>query len=220
MFTGLIEEIGTLTKVERTGRALLLTIYAPTILAETKIGDSVAVNGVCLTVTKKNNGFIVVDAVPETVERTALQYLTKGSAVNLERALALGGRLDGHLVAGHIDDVGIISDVSRDDIAHVLTVATTENVLRYVVEKGSIAIDGVSLTVMSVTSHACKVSIIPHTAAMTTLQQAKPGVKVNLEVDMIGKYVERLLGRAEKESSSNVHKTHSLTVQQLRNWGY
>lgn len=220
LFTGLIEEMGTVIKIERTGRALLLSIAAKKLFAHTKIGDSVSVNGVCLTITKQGNGFMVVDAVPETVKRTALQFLMKGSMVNLERALQLGGRLDGHLVAGHIDDVGQITAVDRDDIAHVITIAANEDLMRYIVEKGSIAVDGVSLTVMTVSSHSFQVSVIPHTATMTTIQHAGPGLKVNLEVDMIGKYVERLLGLSPKIKSNDTHSSGLITEQQLREWGY
>ncbi|PWI56621.1 riboflavin synthase [Sulfoacidibacillus thermotolerans] len=219
MFTGLIEEVGTLLKIERTGRALLLTVSAPTIFVDAKVGDSIAVNGVCLTVTKKEPGTIIVDAVPETVKRTALQFLTKGAKVNLERALQLGGRLDGHLVAGHVDGIGIVRSVERDEIAHVVTVSTEQNLLRYIVEKGSIAIDGVSLTVMSVASNSFQVSIIPHTATMTTLQDVQPGTKVNLEVDVIGKYVERLLGLSPQRQQPP-SQMHTLTAKQLREWGY
>ncbi len=218
MFTGLIEEIGRVTRVERTGRAMLLRIAAAKVLEDTVIGDSIAVNGVCLTVVQLKDGQMTVDAVPETVRRTTLRVAAAGDQVNLERALLSSSRLGGHLVAGHVDGVGTVTDVVRDETARLLTVAAEPEIMRYIAEKGSVAIDGVSLTVMTVTEQSFQVSLIPHSAAMTTLLHTRSGSRVNLEVDMIARYVERLLSR--ELPAGDCGGSTGLTVERLRSWGY
>ncbi len=215
MFTGLVEEIGRVTRVDRTGRALLLRIAASRVLEDTVIGDSIAVNGICLTVVQLKDGQMVVDAVPETVSRTTLRFASAGVHVNLERALSSCGRIGGHLVAGHVDGVGVVTNVVQDDAAQVLTIEAEPSIMRYIAEKGSIAIDGVSLTVMTVTDQSFQVSLIPHTAAVTTLAHTAREQRVNLEVDMIARYVERLLRYGSPDIGSS-----GLTLERLREWGY
>lgn len=193
MFTGIIEEIGTILQREETANRCALTISAKKVLTNTKIGDSIAVNGVCLTVTDFKKDSFTADVMPETLRRSSLRQLKTGSAVNLERAMAADGRFGGHIVAGHIDGTGKISSLRPEGNAVLVTVSTTPDLLRYIVEKGSIAIDGISLTVANVTRSDFTVSLIPHTGEETTLLKHRPGEIVNLETDIIGKYVEKLI---------------------------
>ena len=193
MFTGIIEEIGTVERVQRGGHSAVLTVRAETVLDGTRIGDSIAVNGICLTVTSLGGGRFSADVMHETLDRSALGGLSAGDRVNLERAMPAGGRFGGHIVAGHVDGVGKIVRIRRDDTAIWYTVEAPQSVLRYVVEKGSIAIDGVSLTVAAVTELDFSISVIPHTGTRTILCQRREGDPVNLEADVIGKYVEKLL---------------------------
>jgi riboflavin synthase len=195
MFTGLVEDIGTIVRADRRSDALVLGIRTAAIpVAELGLGDSVAIDGCCLTVTEIGAGTFTVLAGGETLRRTTLGALHVAARVNLERALAAGDRLDGHLVAGHVDGLGEIR--TRRDLGANLDIgiAAPPAVLRYVVEKGSIAIDGISLTVNRVDSEHFAVALIPHTVGKTTLAVKTVGHKVNLEVDIIGKYVEKLLG--------------------------
>ena len=196
MFTGIIEEIGRVRALRRGARSFTLEIEARKVLEGTQGGDSIATNGVCLTVTRMDEGGFAADVMPETVERTALKRLQPGSSVNLERALTLNSRLGGHLVAGHVDATGRIVSRREDDTALWLEIEAEPAVLRYVVEKGSIAIDGVSLTVARVGERSFSVSLIPHTQGVTTLHERRVGDRVNLENDMLVKYVEKLMGRA------------------------
>lgn len=196
MFTGIIEEIGEVRALRRGAKSFSLEVGARKVLEGTQVGDSIATNGVCLTVTRMGEGWFAADVVPETVERTALQSLRAGSRVNLERALTLASRLGGHLVAGHVDATGRIVSRREDDTALWLTVEAEPRILRYVVEKGSIAIDGVSLTVARADGHTFSVSLIPHTQGTTTLHERRAGDRVNLENDMIVKYVEKLMGKS------------------------
>lgn len=195
MFTGIIEEIGRVRALRRGARSFTLEIGARKVLEGTQVGDSIATNGVCLTVTRMDEGGFAADVMPETVERTALKRLQPGSPVNLERALTLNSRLGGHLVAGHVDATGRIASRREDDTALWLEIEAEPAVLRYVVEKGSIAIDGVSLTVARVGERSFSVSLIPHTQGVTTLHERRVGDRVNLENDMLVKYVEKLMGR-------------------------
>ena len=194
MFTGIIEEIGTVLLVQQRGTSMVLQIEADTVLQGSKTGDSIAVNGVCLTVTSIGKGQFEADVMPETFRRSSLSALKKGSKVNLERAMAADGRFGGHIVAGHVDGTGVITDVYKEGNAVWVTVEADTAQLRYIVEKGSIAIDGISLTVAAVDDKSFKTSVIPHTGAETTLLHKKKGDLVNLECDVIGKYVEKLLG--------------------------
>ena len=196
MFTGIIEEIGQVKTVRRGGRSAVLAISAPLITTGLNIGDSVAVNGVCLTATAITGGSFSADAMPETLSRSTLGSLAPGSRVNLERAMAANGRFGGHIVSGHIDGTAKLTALRRDDNAIWCELAAEPRLLRYIIEKGSVAIDGVSLTVADLTPGGFAVSIIPHTAGMTTLGSRRVGDTLNLECDIIGKYVERLLSPA------------------------
>lgn len=198
MFTGIIEEIGTIRGIRRGNRSVVLEVGAAKVLEDTKVGDSIATNGVCLTVTTMGNGGFTADVMPETMERSNLGGLKPGDRVNLERALCLNSRLGGHLVAGHIDGTGRIADRVKDENAVWLTVRAAPEILRYVVDKGSVAIDGVSLTVAYVDEAVFKVSVIPHTQEETTLTGKHAGEVVNLENDMIVKYVEKLMKQPQK----------------------
>lgn len=196
MFTGIVEEVGTVERVQRGARSAVLHIKARTVPEDLRLGDSVAVNGVCLTVVSHHAGGFAADVMHETLDRSALADLRSGSRVNLERAMAANGRFGGHIVAGHVDGTGRIARLRRDDNAVWYTIQTGPEVLRYVVEKGSIAVDGISLTVARVEADRFSLSVIPHTAAVTTLGERRTGDRVNLECDVIGKYVEKLLRTA------------------------
>lgn len=198
MFTGIVEEIGKIKSVRRGGHSVVLEVEATKVLEDTRIGDSIATNGVCLTVTAIGTRCFSADVMPETMLRSNLGGLKPGDRVNLERTLCLNSRLGGHMVAGHVDGTGRIVNKEQDDNAIWITVAASGEVLRYVIEKGSIAIDGVSLTVAYVDEHVFKVSIIPHTQEETTLTGKRTGELVNLENDMIAKYVEKLMGGGKK----------------------
>lgn len=196
MFTGLVEELGKVKALQRGARSVRLTVAARAILGDVKLGDSIAVNGTCLTVVDHGDGWFTADVMPETVERTAMAGLKSGDAVNLERTLRVGDRLGGHIVSGHIDGVGVIRAKEADDNAVVVRIAAPAEVMRYIVAKGSVAIDGISLTVVAAGPDWFTVSLIPHTASVTTLGLKGVGAPVNLEADVIGKYVEKLMGLA------------------------
>ncbi len=210
MFTGIIEEIGEITSIANGAKSSKLTIKGAKIFEDMHIGDSIAVNGVCLTVTSKTSNKFTADVMAETLRRSSLGNLKNGSYVNLERAMAANGRFGGHIVSGHIDGTGVIENYEREDNAVWVTVKTPANLLRYIIEKGSIAIDGISLTVAYVDNTCFKVSLIPHTRSHTTLLDKKVGDVVNLENDVVGKYVEKLLkvgdgiDKPAKESSSQI----------------
>ncbi len=210
MFTGIIEEMGTVRRLERTTRSCQLTIAATVVLQDTKIGDSIAVNGVCLTVTDLQTDAFTADVMPETLRRSSLGTLHSGSQVNLERAMAANGRFGGHIVSGHIDGTGTIASKVPEGNAQIVTITTPPSLLRYIVEKGSIAIDGISLTVAKVTNSSFSVSLIPHTGACTTLLSKRAGELVNLETDVIGKYVEKLMQPTQP----------TLTASMLKQYGF
>ena len=193
MFTGIVEEVGTVRALRRGAHSATLSIDARTVLENTRLGDSIAVNGVCLTVTSLGATHFNADVMHETLNRSALAGLSVGARVNLERAMPANGRFGGHIVAGHVDGVGTVTKLTQDDNAIWYTIRADANILRYVVEKGSITIDGISLTVAAVAEGGFSVSIIPHTAAQTVLGERQEGDLVNLETDIIGKYVEKLL---------------------------
>lgn len=203
MFTGIIEEVGTVKSIQKGSISSFIQINADTVLSDAHIGDSIAVNGVCLTVTDLTGNSFQADIMNETLSRSSLGSLKTGSPVNLERAMSAQGRFGGHIVSGHIDGTGVISSVKQDGIALWYTINTDSEILRYIVEKGSIAIDGISLTVVKVTANDFSVSIIPHTASQTVLSSKKAGDTVNLENDIIGKYVEKLLNPDEKKSKKS-----------------
>lgn len=215
MFTGIIEEIGTVKTVQRSGNNSFIRIQAQKVLEDVNIGDSIAVNGVCLTVTFFDTTVFQADVMNETLNRSSLGELTTGSPVNLERAMSANGRFGGHIVSGHIDGTGVISDIRNDGIAVWYTVSADTSLLRYVVEKGSIAIDGISLTVAKVTENNFSVSVIPHTAEVTILSTKKKGSIVNLETDIIGKYVEKLF-----HQDNSTEKKSGITLDFLAKNGF
>ena len=196
MFTGIVEEVGRVKTLLLGDISGSLEIEGKTVLEGSKPGDSIAVNGVCLTVTKIGGNYFWADVMAETLRRTNLGELLPGSPVNLERAMAADGRFGGHIVSGHIDAVGTITGKEVEGNAVWITIAADKTLLALVVEKGSIAVDGISLTVADLGETRLRLSIIPHTGQETTLLQKRPGDKVNLEQDMIGKYVQKLLGLA------------------------
>lgn len=193
MFTGIIEETGTVESIRRNGINSDLVIRADKVLEGTKIGDSIAVNGICLTVTKLGDRTFTADVMNETLQRSSLSQIRTGNKVNLERAMLNNGRFGGHIVSGHVDGTGTIRQIKKDGIAVWYTVETKPEILRYIVEKGSITIDGISLTVAKLGNNDFSVSIIPHTAKETTLSEKKIGDKVNLENDIVGKYIEKFM---------------------------
>lgn len=197
MFTGIIEEIGCVKNIHHLAKSVELVIESHLIFDDLKIGDSVSTNGVCLTVTRIQNNTFSCDVMNETLQRSSLGALTTNSHVNLERAMPANGRFGGHIVSGHIDGTGKIISIQKDDIATWYKISASKEILRYIVEKGSIAIDGISLTVASVSADCFSVSIIPHTASETILSEKHTGSVVNLENDIIGKYVEALLPNQE-----------------------
>jgi len=203
MFTGIIEEIGTVVSVTQNSAQAKITIRAEKIFSDLKLGDSVAVNGVCLTASAISGNVFTADVMNETFSRTSLSQLKAKSCVNLERAMSAQGRFGGHIVAGHVDGTGVIKSIEKDDNAVWYTISAPENIMKYIIEKGSVAIDGISLTVAKLTQSTFSVSIIPHTAKETILSQKAVGDKVNLENDIIGKYVEKLMGFKEKKATQS-----------------
>lgn len=210
MFTGIIEEKGILKELKMAGVSGSLKIGAQKILEGTKIGDSIAVNGVCLTVTRMDSTGFCADVMAETLRRSSLGSLSKGDAVNLERAMTANGRFGGHIVSGHIDGMGTISKIKDEGNATWIYITASKDILNLIVEKGSIAIDGISLTVAKVSDVDFAVSVIPHTAAETTLLDKKIGDSVNLENDIIGKYVQRFVSLDQGSSSSQAERDKKL----------
>ncbi len=204
MFTGIVEETGTVTDVQPTDTGIQLTVRCRVVGRGLKLGDSVAVNGCCLTAVRQTargrDKLLRFDLLRETWERTNLQFAAVGSLVNLERSLAVGGRLGGHFVTGHVDGVGRITRWERSGADHVLDIAAPAEVRRYVVQKGSIAVDGISLTVAGVTKGGFRIWVIPHTLAVTALRERKVADRVNLEADLLGKYVEQFVARRRKKA--------------------
>ena len=205
MFTGIIEELGVVANIQRTGDSFVLTIEAKKILEDVHLGDSIAVNGVCLTVTSFTSKQFTVDVMPETVKASSLNALKRGSKVNLERAMAAGGRFGGHFVSGHIDGTGVIKSKKKLENAIYYEIEAPSDILRYVIVRGSITVDGTSLTVFGVTDETFTLSLIPHTLSESIIGLKDSGDIVNLECDMIGKYVGHFL----TAGSSNDVKTSS-----------
>ena len=216
MFTGIIEEVGVVKSIRMGAQSAVITIQAEKVMEDIHVGDSIATNGVCLTVTSFDKNSYSVDVMHETLRRTNLGTLKSGSRVNLERAMAADGRFGGHIVAGHVDDPGTITSMEIHDNAFWSTIRTTAALLKYIGEKGSIAIDGISLTVARVDDKSFAVSVIPHTGANTTLLEKKPGDTVNLETDMVGKYVEKLLRYEESEEKPQ----SGITMDFLKSHGF
>jgi riboflavin synthase len=213
MFTGIVEEIGNIQGIKKGVHSAVLTIQAKKVLEDVHIGDSIAVNGVCLTVTTFSGDIFTADVMHETLNRSSLAQAKAGTPVNLERAMAADGRFGGHIVAGHVDGVGTITQIVPDDNAILYTIQADAPILRYIVEKGSIAIDGISLTVAGITARDFTVSVIPHTAEQTILSQKKSGDPVNLENDLIGKYVEKLLSPRAEEAPEKSTITKEFLLQ-------
>ncbi|MDD7403584.1 MAG: riboflavin synthase [Butyribacter sp.] len=224
MFTGIVEEMGTIRSISKGSKSAVLTIEASAVLEGSKIGDSIAVNGVCLTVTSITATQFCADVMAETLRRSSLGELKRGSKVNLERAMSADGRFGGHIVSGHIDGTGTIVSLTPEDNAVWVTIQAPDRILKYIVEKGSIAIDGISLTVAGVTDSSFSVSVIPHTGSETTLLQKKPKDVVNLENDIIGKYVDRLLHfdtiSDQKNDVENSSKKSGITLDFLAQNGF
>lgn len=218
MFTGLIEEVGIVNSIQMGNVSGRISITASTVIHGTKIGDSIAVNGVCLTVTGIRGNVFEADVMAETFRRSSLGSLKSKSFVNLERAMAAADRFGGHIVSGHIDGTGVITEIRTEENAVWYTIRADKDILRYVVEKGSIAIDGISLTVAYVDDICFQVSIIPHTRQETILQYKSMGDRVNLECDVIGKYVEKLLRQENQEKVSDSGGT--VTLEFLREHGF
>lgn len=216
MFTGIVEEMGTIAGIQKGAKSAVLTIQAQKVFSDIHIGDSIALNGVCLTVTSFSKDTYTADVMNETLQRSSLGSLTIGSKVNLERAMPADGRFGGHIVSGHIDGTGTIKKVEKDDNAIWYTIAAPENLMKYIVEKGSIAIDGISLTVAKRSDADFAISMIPHTAKETVLSQKKPGDIVNLENDIVGKYIEQLMQYNKKEET----KPSAITKEFLLKAGF
>ena len=193
MFTGIIEEKGSVRYIQLAGESGVLAVKAKKVLEATKVGDSIAVNGVCLTVTSLQRDGFTADVMAETVRRSNLGNCKSGSSVNLERAMEADGRFGGHIVSGHIDGTGVICSMIREENAVLVSIGTSPQILHLIVEKGSICIDGISLTVAKVSETDFSISAIPHTVKITVLGERKEGDIVNLETDIIGKYVEKLI---------------------------
>ena len=215
MFTGIVEEVGRIITADRKGNSARLKIEAEKVLEDIKIGDSIAVNGICLTVTSFGKNYFTADVMHETLRRSSIGEAAAGSPVNLERAMAANSRFGGHIVTGHIDGTGTICEVKSDEIAVCYSIKAPEKIMHYIVEKGSVAVDGISLTVAKTTQTTFMVSVIPHTAQCTVLAHKKAGDKVNLENDCIGKYVEKLLGISRQSK-----KHQGLTLEKLLQNGF
>ncbi len=208
MFTGIIEEIGSMRRIHRHGQAMALTIGAQTVLQDVHLGDSISVNGVCLTVVDFDSESFSVDVMPETFRKTNLQSLKSGARVNLERAMAANGRFGGHIVQGHVDTTAVILSRTPEENAVVFSFELANpGAGKYIIPSGSITIDGISLTVVDVSGNSVSVSIIPHTLAQTVLQEKKPGDTVNIECDVLGKYMERLLTYKPTQAAGRAQST-------------
>ncbi|WP_042463871.1 riboflavin synthase [Neobacillus dielmonensis] len=217
MFTGIIEEIGVVANIKRTGESFVLSIEAKMILEDVHLGDSIAINGVCLTATSFTNRHFTVDVMPETVKATSLRDLKRGSKVNLERAMAAGGRFGGHFVSGHIDGTGMIIRKQAYENAVYYEIEAGADMMEYIILKGSIAVDGTSLTVFGVTDNSFTLSLIPHTLSETVLGLKGAGDIVNLECDMIGKYVGHFM---KNVSNTKSKKTGGISVSFLQENGF
>ena len=216
IFTGIIEELGVVKSIAINGASGCITIKAKKVLEGTQLGDSIAVNGTCLTVTSINSDGFSADVMAETVKRTSLSQVGKGDLVNLERAMILNGRFGGHIVSGHIDGTGTITKYTKEENAIWVTIKAPDEILDLIVEKGSICIDGISLTVATVSDQDFQVSIIPHTAKETTLIHKKVGSLVKLENDIVGKYIKKLMENNQEEQAK---KASGLTMEMLEEYG-
>lgn len=216
MFTGIVEEVG---RIKAIGSGVL-QVSASKVLEDVQLGDSIAVNGICLTVTEFSGSSFRADVMPETIRRTSLAELKIGSPVNLERALTLSSRLGGHMVSGHIDGVGRIVSLKDDKNAILMKIAADADILHYIVEKGSVALDGISLTVAAVTDRDFTVSLIPHTRQVTNLGSKGEGSLINIENDVVGKYVEKLLQPRQDARNEGQPEAGSVTMEMLLKSGF
>jgi riboflavin synthase len=203
MFTGIIDEIGTVAAIRWGSKSAVISVNATKVTEDLSIGDSINTNGICLTVISYNSGSFQVDAVAETMRTTNLKDLKTGSPVNLERALKLNDRMGGHFVSGHVDGTGVISHLEKEDNAVWVTIKTNPDIMRYIIHKGSVAVDGISLTVADLANDSFRVSIIPLTGLKTTLTEKKINDTVNIECDLIGKYIEKFMihGKSDYQKS-------------------
>lgn len=220
MFTGLIEEKGIIKNLDIKGSSGTISISCAEVLKDTKIGDSIAVDGICLTVTRLGVDFFEADVMAETVRRSSLKEKYRGSKVNLERAMPVYGRFGGHIVSGHIDGTGIVEDIRTEENAVWFSISAPNKILSHIIEKGSVAIDGISLTVAYIDDVKFKVSIIPHTIGETTLSERRRGDIVNLENDLIGKYVEKFINLPSKEGDLKSVKKSNIDLDFLRENGF
>ncbi|NSW90876.1 MAG: riboflavin synthase [Firmicutes bacterium] len=216
MFTGIIQELGRVSGIAQGNSSIRLSINCRDILDDIETGDSIAVNGICLTASRLGTGWFSADVMPETMRKTNLGTLKVGDSVNLESAMRFGGKMGGHIVTGHIDGTGVVADRREEDNALWITVGVSNNILKYIVEKGSVAVDGVSLTVAHVDEGSFKVSLIPHTAGVTTLARRRIGDVLNIECDIIGKYVEKFINRR----FSGKKAENGMTLNFLRENGF
>lgn len=217
MFTGIIEEIGSVANIQHTGESFVLTIDASKVLTDVHLGDSIAVNGVCLTVTSFTKNRFTVDVMPETVKASSLKAVKRGSKVNLERAMAAGGRFGGHFVAGHVDGVGVILGKKQIENAVYYEIEVEPELLKYVILKGSVAVDGTSLTVFGISENSFTLSLIPLTLSETVLGFKGTGDIVNIECDMIGKYVGHFLNN---QASAAPKRSNNISAQFLEDNGF
>ena len=215
MFTGLIQEIGTVRALVPHGEGYALTVEMPRTAPDAALGDSIAINGACLTVTAVDGARVSMDAVAETIRRTTLGDMQPGARVNVEASLRVGDKMGGHWVLGHVDGMGRVTRVTPEPPGVLITVSAPEELMQFVVDKGSVAIDGISLTIAAWTADGVTVSVIPTTLAETTLGTLRAGTAVNLEMDLIGKYVHRYLGGGRPPTEG-----HGLTLEQLRAHGF
>ncbi|HLO12489.1 MAG TPA: riboflavin synthase [Pseudoneobacillus sp.] len=218
MFTGIIEEIGTISTIKQTGQSIVMTIEANRVLKDVQLGDSISVNGVCLTVTSYTEKQFTVDVMPETVKSTSLRLLKRSSKVNLERAMAAGGRFGGHFVSGHADGIGIIKSKKPFENAVYFEIEVNSELQQYIIYKGSIAVDGTSFTVFGVSENSFTISIIPHSLSETIIGLKDIGDIVNVECDMLGKYVDHFLAR--RFNSSEQNRKSNMTMQFLEENGF
>ncbi len=215
MFTGIIQEVGKISQRQNVGGGVQLTIRSVSVGSELSIDDSVSINGCCQTVISKSGNDFTVEAVEETLKKTTLGEFNAGREVNLELAMRVNDRLGGHLVLGHIDGTAIVSALEEKESSWLYTLQLPTEFMRYIIHVGSIAIDGVSLTVAHLNEHKLTVSLIPHTFENTTFKHLKPGMRVNFECDLVGKYIERLMSQNSPES-----RISSITSDKLKGWGY
>lgn len=211
MFTGIVEELGTIANMQQSGEAMKLTIHANKILSDVHLGDSIAVNGICLTVTSFTTTSFTVDAMPETMQSTSLRMLKPQCKVNLERAMAANGRFGGHFVSGHIDGIGTILNKKQHYNAVYYKIAISDELLRYCLHKGSVAVDGTSLTIFDIDESSITISLIPHTVSESVIGEKNAGDIVNIECDMIGKYIERFISKPVKRTGSMTESFYKKT---------